>query len=66
MDWQQTAALGIVVGTAGVFLWGKLRRRHSMGSKPFCGGCPDKTPPAKSITYRTRKGQCPEIIVKLK
>jgi len=68
MDWQQVAALVIVAGTAGLLFWSRFRRRpanfHAMG---HCG-CPGNSfiSPQSSIVFRARKGQRPEVRVKMK
>ena len=68
MDWQQISALVIVAATAGIFAWRRFRRRKS----PFgCGdhcGCGGENRPAEksSIVFRARKGERPQVIVKMK
>jgi hypothetical protein len=65
MDWQQITALGIVVGTAGMFLWARWRRRQPGKLPCYSGcGCSSSSAPRETVTYRARKGQRPEIIVK--
>jgi len=68
MDWQQTTALGIVAVTAGLFLWSKLRRRKlSFAQATHCGcsaGSGQGT--GSSIVFHARKGERPQVIVKMK
>jgi len=68
VDWQQVIALSIVVVTAGIFAWRRLRSRKSpLGRESRCG-CTTPSGPAEkgSIVYHARKGQRPEVIVKMK
>jgi len=64
MDWQQTAAWGIVAVTAGLFVlrW-RRRGRLAPGWRPCCGcsgaACP---PPVESLLYHRRKGRRAEVI----
>jgi hypothetical protein len=68
MDWQQAAALLIVAGTAALLLRGRLRRqRFSLARDTHCG-CAGGNPggPQGSILYHARKGERPQVIVKLR
>lgn len=68
MDWQQIIALVIVAATAGIFAWRKLRPRKSpLGRDGHCD-CAGGSQPAdkSSIVFHTRKGERPQIIVKMK
>jgi hypothetical protein len=68
MDWQQTMSLAIVAGTAGLFLWNWLRpRKFSLRHDTHCGcSAIDGAATQSSITIRGRRGQPPEIVVKMK
>jgi hypothetical protein len=68
MDWQQVMALSIVTGTAGVFLWRKFRRRRFSFERDTHCGCAGGGPGAEkgSIVFHARKGERPEVIVKLR
>lgn len=68
VDWQQIIALSVVTGTALWMAWGWWRRRRQ---PPGCatGGCGCGTSDSADkprITYRARKGQRPEVVVKSK
>ena len=68
MDWQQVIALVIVAATAGIFAWSKFRRRKpSFGHDGHCG-CSGANQPAEksSIVFHARKGERPQIVVKMK
>ena len=68
MDWQEATALLIVAGTAGVFAWARLGpRRFSFERDSHCG-CAAQAPSGMtgSILYRARKGERPQVIVKMK
>ncbi len=65
MDWQQAAALGIVALTAACFGVSLFRRKKTGG----CGcGCAASTgtPERSSILLRAKKGERPQVIVKLR
>jgi hypothetical protein len=66
MDWQETAALFIVVTTAAVFAWRKLRpRRFSFERDTHCGCTSPSADTARpSIVFHARKGETPRITVK--
>ncbi|MHB1307557.1 MAG: hypothetical protein ACYDC1_12280 [Limisphaerales bacterium] len=61
MDWQQIVALAVVLATAGIML-GRLRRGRGSAGACHCGGDSDRS--RVSVTYRARKGERPQIIVK--
>jgi hypothetical protein len=68
MDWQQITALLIVATTAGIFIWTRVRpakfdfRRHAP-----CGcSSPSQSTPQHSMVFRARKGETPQILVKMK
>jgi hypothetical protein len=67
MAWQETAALGIVAATVGMFAWNVWRSRQRP-AKSHCGcdGCGSPgvgRPP--SIVFRARKGELGRLAVKL-
>jgi hypothetical protein len=69
MDWQQPIALLIVAGAAVLLLRPKFRRRQfSFQSDAHCGcsGGSQASGPQSSIVFRARKGQRPEVLVKMK
>ena len=69
MDWQQVSALAIVAVTAGIFAWSRLRRRRfQFGRDTHCGcsGGGGHQVEQGSIVFHARKGQRPEVIVKMK
>lgn len=68
MDWQQIIALSIVAATAGIFVWRRLHPRQSaLGCGDHCGCGGEGRPGEKSsIVFRARKGERPQVIVKLK
>ena len=67
MDWQQVASLLIVAGAATLLAWGRLcRRKFSFARDTHCGcagGGAGGT--AGSIVYHARKGERPQVIMKL-
>jgi hypothetical protein len=68
MNWQQLAALFIVGLTAMIFLWSRLRRQKAgAGCGGHCGcGTMSSEPPQGSVVFHARKGERPEILVKMK
>lgn len=68
MDWQQVSALGIVVATAGIFIWNKFRRRKFSFKHDTHCGCSgaNETPTKSSIVFHARKGERPQVTVKMK
>ncbi len=65
MDWQQTGALLIVATTVLAFAWVRIRRHRVNSSHCGCGGkTSNETPPGTVL--RGRKGERPQLIVKLK
>jgi hypothetical protein len=67
MDWQQLVSLAIVAITAVVLSRGKFRRRKfSFGHDTPCGCAASHEVPQHSIVFRARKGERPQIIVKMK
>jgi hypothetical protein len=69
MDWQQLVALAVVGVTAGLFAWNRFRpRKFRFERDTHCGcGCAaGARGPQHSVVYHTRKGERPEVIVKMK
>jgi len=69
MDWQQLVSLAIVLATVVVLLWSRFRRRKfNVERSASCGcGCAASHPaPQSSILLRARKGERPEMIIKLR
>ena len=66
MDWQQIAALSIVAVTAALFVRARLRRRRAKLPCDTHCGCAGSAPKGQSVVYHARKGERPEIIVKMK
>jgi hypothetical protein len=67
MDWQQLVALTIVGIAAALLLWSRFRpRKFSFQRDTHCGCSGDHHSPPPSIVYRARKGESPQVIVKMK
>ena len=68
MDWQQITALGIVALTAALFVLARLRRKRKAGlpCDSHCGCSTANKANSPSVIYHARKGERPEIIVKMK
>jgi hypothetical protein len=68
MDWQELTALLIVAGTAATFAWARWRRRRFSFARDTHCGCasPENAAPGSSVVYRARKGERPQVIVKMK
>jgi len=68
VGWQETAALSIVGLTAGIFLWSRWRpRRFSLQRDTHCGcASPAQSGARHSIVFHARKGQQPQVMVKMK
>lgn len=64
MDWQKTCSLIVVAGTAGAFLWAKLRKRKFSFERDTHCGCGSATGSKNSIVFHARKGERATIIVK--
>jgi hypothetical protein len=69
MDWQTIAALAVVAGTAAVFLaraWPR-RRKFSFERETHCGcGSAGQAGAKNSVVFHARKGERPQVIVKMK
>jgi len=68
MDWQALGALLIVAATAGLLLWGRFRRRKFSFQRDTHCGCSavPSSAPQSTIVFRARKGERPEVLVKMK
>jgi len=68
MDWQQLVSLLIVAAAAGALISRNLRsRRFSFARDTHCGcSAVLRSAPQTSIVYRARKGQRPEVLVKMR
>lgn len=74
MDWQQLVALAIVAITAGLFIVARLlaigllgRRKFSFERDTHCGcAASGSSAPQSSIVFHARKGQRPEVLVKMR
>jgi hypothetical protein len=68
MDWQQVCSLVIVGLAAGLLLYGKLRRRpFSFSHQTHCGcASPAAMSPRSSIVFRARKGERPQVVIKMR
>ena len=78
MDWQQLVALTIVAVAAALLVGSKFRRRKfSFERETHCGGCAAGrydprsmtssfvTPPP-SVIFHARKGERPQVLIKMK
>jgi len=68
MEWQQLVSLLIVASAAGLLVWSKVRRhKFSFERQAHCG-CTAVPPsfPQSSIVFRARKGQRPEVRVRMR
>ena len=68
MDWQQLVSLTIVGMAAGLLLRSRFRpRKFSFERDTHCGCTAGHGPaPQHSIVFHARKGERPQIIVKMK
>ena len=67
MDWQQIAALMIVAVTGALFVRARLhRRKGKLPCDSQCGCSNTANPPKETVVYHARKGERPEIIVKMR
>jgi hypothetical protein len=68
VDWQQAISLMIVAGATTALLWGRFRRRKfRFGQDTHCG-CAGNSAAASqsSIIFHARKGERPQVLVKMK
>ena len=68
MDWQQMVSLLIVAAAGGLMLWGRFRRRQFSFQRDTHCGCAaiPQDGVQNSIIFRARKGQRPQILVKMR
>jgi hypothetical protein len=68
MDWQQLVSLSIVAAAAALLVGRKFQRRKFSFQRDTHCGCAAVHPPGvqSSIVFRARKGERPEIQVKIK
>ena len=68
MDWQEATALLIVSATVVAFVWARVRRRRFQFARDTHCGCasPAGSSAQGSIVYRARKGERPQVVVKMK
>ncbi len=68
MDWQQTVSLVIVASAAVLLAESKFRRRKFSFERDTHCGCVvlQESSPQSSIVFRARKGQRPEVRVKMR
>jgi len=68
MGWQQFVSLMIVAAAAGLLALGRLRRRRFRFERETHCGCsaPHRFSEPGSIVFRARKGERPEVLVKMK
>ena len=68
MDWQQTVSLVVVASAAVLLVWSKFRRRKFSFERDTHCGCAgiEASSPQSSIVFRARKGQRPEVLVKMR
>jgi len=68
MEWQQLVSLMIVASTAVLLVWSKVRRqRFSFARETHCGcAAASQSATQSSIVFRARKGQRPEVRVRMK
>jgi len=68
MGWQDIAALAIVAMTAAAFVWSHFRPRKFNFKRDTHCGCvsPSETTPGPSIVFHARRGERPQVLVKMK
>jgi hypothetical protein len=68
MDWQQSVSLVVVASAAVLLLGSRFRRcKFSFERDTHCGcGAPQESSPQSSIVFHARKGQRPEVLVKMR
>ncbi|HMP81389.1 MAG TPA: hypothetical protein PKA41_01630 [Verrucomicrobiota bacterium] len=67
VDWQQVISLIIVAAAVVALLWGRFRRRKFSFERDTHCGCsaPKSGHAGPSIIFRARKGERPEVRVKM-
>jgi hypothetical protein len=68
MDWQQFVSLVIVAVAASAFAWRRFRpRKFSFARSTHCGcSAVRDASPQSSIVFHARKGERPQILMKMK
>jgi hypothetical protein len=68
MNWQQAVSLAIVALAGGLFLRGQFhRRKFSFERDTHCGcSAHGQSGTKSSIVFHARKGERPEVVVKMK
>ena len=67
MDWQQWVALAIVATTVAVFLRSHFRpRKFSFVRNLSCSCAAGRETPRHTVVYRARKGERPQVTLKMK
>lgn len=67
MDWQQLVALVIVAAAAGLLARSRFKRRKfSFERDTHCGCSAGSTGERSSIVFHARKGERPEVLVKMR
>jgi len=66
MDWQQLVSLMIVGAAATLLLWSRFRpRKFSFERGTHCGCGGGGQGPRHSVVFRARKGERPQVLVKV-
>jgi ABC-type nickel/cobalt efflux system permease component RcnA len=68
MNWQQLVSLTIVGIAAALLLWSRIRRRKfSFERATHCGcsGSGHEAGSQPSVIYRARKGERPQIVIRM-
>jgi len=68
VDWQHVISLAIVGSAVVGLAWGKFRpRKFSLERDTHCGcSSPADTAPRSTMVFRARRGERPQIFVKMK
>jgi len=68
MDWQKAVSLGIVATTAAILLWNRFcPRKFSLQRDTHCGcSSVGHSSSQNTIIFRARRGERPQITVKMK
>jgi hypothetical protein len=68
MDWQQLVSLVIVGAAAALLVGSRFRRRKFSFERDTHCGCSgvSQSAPQSSIVFRARKGERPQVLVKMR
>jgi hypothetical protein len=68
VDWQHIVSLGIVGVTVAALVWSKFRpRKFRLERDTHCGcSSASHTAPQSTMVFRARRGERPQITVKMK